>query len=451
FSYAQVGNGGANDRGQEHNGNITFVMDGDILVEGGTPIRDSEQSQAEIDNPILDNTGNIAHGVANYAQIGHGGWDSDPQAGNLNLAVGTGGFFGDIEVVSVSGSVMIIAGGDPSISVNDDSLNRGNSAQIGHGGNFTDGDHRGNIRVAAGQDVGIFASGGSRDSYSQIGHGGHQVDGNLEGDIEVVAGNDLIMNRGGDTDTGTAGTGMWGIRQNNATSGTTISFVRLSATLENTAPFSIFSTAPTGANQPAIPAGTVVTSGVDHGFSVGDRVVFNTLTGGTGLSANTVYYITSVPSSTSFEVSGTPGGPAIGFSSNITAATMQKLLDVTGSSSSDTITTTVPHGLLSGDRIVFADIAGGEGGGLANGTEYFIRDVTANSFKVSTSRGGAAINITSDILTTATLQRPDANVDQFFRSTRDGNEIFNNFAHIGHGDHLYRQRSSGAGTRNGDI
>ncbi|MCB1091757.1 MAG: hypothetical protein KDL87_09515, partial [Verrucomicrobiae bacterium] len=146
FSYAQVGNGGANDRGQEHNGNITFVMDGDILVEGGTPIRDSEQSQAEIDNPILDNTGNIAHGVANYAQIGHGGWDSDPQAGNLNLAVGTGGFFGDIEVVSVSGSVMVIAGGDPSISVNDDSLNRGNSAQIGHGGNFTDGDHRGNIR-----------------------------------------------------------------------------------------------------------------------------------------------------------------------------------------------------------------------------------------------------------------------------------------------------------------
>jgi hypothetical protein len=50
-----------------------------------------------------------------------------------------------------------------------------------------------------------------------------------------------------------------------------------------------------------------------HGLSAGDRVVFSALTGGTGLTINTTYY-----------VSTTSGGAAVDFSSDITAGTALK-------------------------------------------------------------------------------------------------------------------------------
>ncbi len=196
YGYAMLGHGGLGSRGEAHSGDITIRVSEDINVMGGAPFLDVEDT---IGNGP-SNLGQMSTTHIAYAQIGHGGWDSDPQGGNLNLAAGVGGHFGDMEIVSVNGSVILRGGGDPEFTRNDDTFFRGLSAQIGHGGNFTDGDHRGDLRVVAGQNVEVYGGAGGRDSYTMIGHGGHQVDGNLSGTIEVIAGNDLIMNRGADTD-----------------------------------------------------------------------------------------------------------------------------------------------------------------------------------------------------------------------------------------------------------
>jgi hypothetical protein len=67
-----------------------------------------------------------------------------------------------------------------------------------------------------------------------------------------------------------------------------------------------------------------------HGLAVNDRVEFPTLTGGTGLSANTPYWVSAVPGATEFQVSTTRGGSAVNFSTNITAGTLRILEDVAG-------------------------------------------------------------------------------------------------------------------------
>lgn len=65
-----------------------------------------------------------------------------------------------------------------------------------------------------------------------------------------------------------------------------------------------------------------------------------------------------------------------------------------GSSSTDIITTTVPHSFLADTPITF------EGNDLpaplVNGTVYFARDITSSGFKVAATRGGAAIDLTTN-------------------------------------------------------
>lgn len=65
---------------------------------------------------------------------------------------------------------------------------------------------------------------------------------------------------------------------------------------------------------------TVVCSG--HPYNNGAPVVFTALTGGTGLTVGTIYYIVNSVAGTSFQLSATPGGAAINFTSNITASTI---------------------------------------------------------------------------------------------------------------------------------
>ncbi len=197
YGYAHVGNGGFGNRGEAHSGEITIRVLEDINVWGGVPFLDTE----DVAGNGPSNLGQLSSTHIAYAHIGHGGWDSDPQGGNLNLAPGVGGFSGTIEVMSIAGSVVLRGGGDPDFSRNDDTFFRGLSSQIGHGGNFTDGDMTGDIKVTAGVNVEVYGGAGSRDGYTMIGHGGLQNAGNLSGTIEVVAGQDLIMNRGADTDT----------------------------------------------------------------------------------------------------------------------------------------------------------------------------------------------------------------------------------------------------------
>lgn len=66
----------------------------------------------------------------------------------------------------------------------------------------------------------------------------------------------------------------------------------------------------------------------DHGLSIGDAVVFTSLTGGTGLTAGKVYWVVSTSfGAKTFRVTDKPGGAAIGFSADITAGNVAKVTD----------------------------------------------------------------------------------------------------------------------------
>jgi hypothetical protein len=68
-------------------------------------------------------------------------------------------------------------------------------------------------------------------------------------------------------------------------------------------------------------------------------------------------------------------------------------LAVTATASTDVLTKT-GHGFSNGQAIVF--YSGSGFGGLTAGNTYFVRDVSGATFKLATTLGGAAINITSD-------------------------------------------------------
>lgn len=64
---------------------------------------------------------------------------------------------------------------------------------------------------------------------------------------------------------------------------------------------------------------------VGHGFVENDPVIFTSLTGGTGLTAGTRYYVIAANLATdTFQVSATVGGSAVNFSSDITAGSVRK-------------------------------------------------------------------------------------------------------------------------------
>jgi hypothetical protein len=67
---------------------------------------------------------------------------------------------------------------------------------------------------------------------------------------------------------------------------------------------------------------------------------------------------------------------------------------VTGTASTDLVNATA-HGLIDGDRVIFPTLAGGAGLTAAT-VAYFVRDVTADTFKVSATIGGAAVDITTN-------------------------------------------------------
>lgn len=75
----------------------------------------------------------------------------------------------------------------------------------------------------------------------------------------------------------------------------------------------------------AITTGLCTTS-VSHDLKVGDSVVFNVLASGTGVSRDTVYYVTSVGSATTFNFSLTIGGTNVVPSVAYTGTTMYRIL-----------------------------------------------------------------------------------------------------------------------------
>lgn len=80
-----------------------------------------------------------------------------------------------------------------------------------------------------------------------------------------------------------------------------------------------------------VAATDVITTSTDHGLAVGDRVIFPTLSGGSGITPATVaYFVKTVPSSTTLTVSATLGGATLDFSTTITDGTIRLYEDVRG-------------------------------------------------------------------------------------------------------------------------
>lgn len=66
-------------------------------------------------------------------------------------------------------------------------------------------------------------------------------------------------------------------------------------------------------------ADTELFTSTAHGLAVGDSIRFQSLTGGTGLSVNTTYFIKTVPDANSFTLSASKGGATAAFSTDVTA------------------------------------------------------------------------------------------------------------------------------------
>jgi hypothetical protein len=77
----------------------------------------------------------------------------------------------------------------------------------------------------------------------------------------------------------------------------------------------------------SIATGTgLCTTSAAHDLKIGDSVVFTALTGGTGVSTNTVYYVTAVGSTTTFNFALTIGGANVVPSAAATAGTCYRIL-----------------------------------------------------------------------------------------------------------------------------
>lgn len=78
--------------------------------------------------------------------------------------------------------------------------------------------------------------------------------------------------------------------------------------------------------------------------------------------------------------------------------------DVNGST--ETITATA-HGLIDGTRVTVAAASGALPTGLSASTNYYLRDTTTNTFKLSTTPGGTAVDLTAAVGTTTTTWYPE--------------------------------------------
>jgi hypothetical protein len=72
-------------------------------------------------------------------------------------------------------------------------------------------------------------------------------------------------------------------------------------------------------------AATDIFTSAAHGYVAGDRVVFTALTGGAGLVTNRDYYVIAANlAANTFQVSATPGGASVDFTTDVTVGTVQK-------------------------------------------------------------------------------------------------------------------------------
>jgi hypothetical protein len=80
-------------------------------------------------------------------------------------------------------------------------------------------------------------------------------------------------------------------------------------------------------------AATDLITATAHGFSAGDLVVFTALTGGTGLVVGDPYFVIATGlTANDFRVSRYVGGTQVDFTSDITAGTVRRLVEISGGS-----------------------------------------------------------------------------------------------------------------------
>lgn len=82
------------------------------------------------------------------------------------------------------------------------------------------------------------------------------------------------------------------------------------------------------------PTGTASTNKINltaHGFANGDIVVFTALTGGAGLVVGRPYFVVTAAAN-DFEVALIPAGAAVDFTTDVTASTLRRLVELSGGS-----------------------------------------------------------------------------------------------------------------------
>ena len=127
-----------------------------------------------------------------------------------------------------------------------------------------------------------------------------------------------------------------------------------------------------------------------HGLTAGTPVRFTATTLPTGITAGTTYYVINEGLTTGvFKVSATLNGSAVNLGTQVTAGTL------TVNSTADTFTATA-HGLTAGTIVQFGGTPVPTG--ITAGTNYFVvaGGLTSDVFKVSTTLGGTAVNVTAN-------------------------------------------------------
>ena len=112
---------------------------------------------------------------------------------------------------------------------------------------------------------------------------------------------------------------------------------------------------------------------------------------------------------------------AFGVSSTVVGGTA--LPTVTATASSDKVNST-GHGLSNGDTVVFTALTGGAG--LSTDTPYFVVNKTTNDFQVAATKGGSAIDITTDASAATAYKCPSlttTHVDDLLQSVYDNGGI----------------------------
>lgn len=106
-------------------------------------------------------------------------------------------------------------------------------------------------------------------------------------------------------------------------------------------------------------AATDIITATGHGLAVGDPVQFVTLTGGTGLTVGTTYYVIAANlTANTFQVSATPGGAAVNFTTDITAGTLAEM-QVLSTLRSQTITINNNASRWQGDALMAEEVTEG--------------------------------------------------------------------------------------------